>query len=244
MQEKIAARQMTAISSSLLNEILERLRETQIIVGTMSQAAHISTLGAEGEGNPASNSSEDIPATPPASTDYLSSELAQRSTKRPRNDQEVRSSPNRSFQSNQQETASLKTDNFAQQAEAGPKSAPTFRQDMNFSGPTLARAEYFTPGPRLGMHFNNQWLADPWSSNMPRFAGHQQQQSSVPSYQELDLPGTTGYMGTEFGILSSPSLDVNLNSFDQEWFESLEFPNLETGNQAQSSSYDQMSETR
>jgi hypothetical protein len=44
VQEKIAARQMTPIPPNLFNEILERLRETQVIVGTMSQAAQLITL--------------------------------------------------------------------------------------------------------------------------------------------------------------------------------------------------------
>jgi len=243
VQEKIAARQMTAISPDLLNEILERLRETQVIVRTVSEATQVNALGAEGEPSRASNSSEDTPVTPSGSTNACSSGEAQRPAKRPKSDLGDQSGSNLSCQSNRQESVNIETDDLLQ-ARAGLPLPRTFHQDMDSFDPTPELAQSAL-GSHFGMPFNNQWLSsdDPWSSNMPRFTGLQQQQSSIPSFPEIGIPDPTGYMGTEFRATSGLSLDINLDSFDQEWFDSLESSDLETLDQAPPNSYDHMSET-
>jgi hypothetical protein len=244
VQEKIAARQMTAISSDLLNEILERLRETQVIVRTVSEAAQPIALGAEGGPSRASNSSEDTPVTPSESTNALPSGHSQRPAKRPKSELGDHSSSNLSCQSNRQESVNFEIDDLLQPARAGFTFPPTSHHDMDLFDPTLELAQ-----SALGSHFsmaaNNQWLSsdDPWSSNMPRFTGLQHQQPSAPSFLDIGIPGSIGYMGTEFELTSGPSLDHNLDTFDQEWFDSLESSNLDTLDQAPPNSYAHISET-
>jgi hypothetical protein len=246
VQEKIAARQMTPIPPDLFNEILERLRETQVIVGTMSQAAQLITPGTAGVKPIPENSSDDTSATPPASAGCPSNQSAQRSAKRPRNDTEAPTGSNHSFQSNRGESEFPEIDHFAQQAEVGNMPPRALLQDMNLFNTAQGHAGSFTPGPEVDMGFNDDWLTSegPWSSTMPRFTGPQQQQPSVSSHQELGLPDTTGYMGTEFQEASGPSLGGDLHSFNQEWFDVSEFSNLETRNKHQLSSFDQLFEGR
>jgi hypothetical protein len=138
----------------------------------MSQAAQLITLGSAGVEPIPENSSDDTSATPPASAGCPSNQSAQRSAKRPRNDTEVPTGSNRSFQSNQGENEFPQIDHVAQQAEVG-NMPPRALQ---------GHAGSFTPGPEVDMGFNGDWLTSegPWSSTMLRFTGPQQQQPRYP----------------------------------------------------------------